>query len=120
MEYSPPSELCVDLEKPVATLETLIAALVILPPEASETLPERVAVMAWLRAIGTGNDAMKKRKARAQKNSTPNLLQRFITPPSDVTHPNKYSGALGFITDRWKSQGITARGFPRRESQAEI
>src|SRR5229473_3424597 len=100
MEYSPPSELCVDLEKPVATLETLIAALVILPPEASETLPERVAVMAWLRAIGTGNDAMKKRKARAQKNSTPNLLQRFITPPQGCNAPKQISRCLGIYNER--------------------
>jgi hypothetical protein len=50
MEYSPLSELCAERENPVARLEAVTFALATLPPEASEILPESVALTAWLRA----------------------------------------------------------------------
>ncbi len=50
MEYSPLSELCAERENPVARFEAVTFALATLPLEASEILPESVALTAWLRA----------------------------------------------------------------------
>src|SRR6266478_3230456 len=76
--YSPLSELCTVRAKPVEALNIVTLALETLPPEVSTILPDRVAVMAWLRAAGATQMSANKH-AKEIATDTQNGWIRFFT-----------------------------------------
>src|SRR6267154_96123 len=83
-EYSPASELCTDLEKPVAALATVILALETLPPELSATRPESVAVMACPCSAGHNPKISAEKRLR----NTQIDFVRLITPHPPLLRRN--------------------------------
>src|SRR5580704_13273525 len=110
MEYSPLSDVCTEREKPVAALTIATVALATLPPEASVTLPERVAVTACPEASAAHSEMKANRQANEQMCRTVIRLIRFITrPPAKDGPVQRGLQCSGIITGLSWSQAWNSR-----------
>src|SRR5229473_564010 len=97
-EYSPESELCTVLEKPVAALATVTLTLDTLPPEVSTTRPDSVAVMACPRTAGQNpRISARKKLTNAQTD-----FVRFITP-----HPRFCAENLAVSLEYTRAESVS-------------
>src|SRR5712692_6271793 len=97
-EYSPESELCTVLEKPVAGLATVTLTLDTLQPEVSTTRPDSVAVMACPRTAGQNPRITAKRKPT----STQTDFVRFATP-----HPRLCAENLAVSLEYTRAEAVS-------------
>src|SRR5712691_4192449 len=103
-EYSPESELCTVLEKPVAALATVTLALDTLPPEVSTNRPESVAVMACPREPGQNPRISAKKKLT----STQTDFVRFATP-----HPRFCAENLAVSLEYTRAEAVSRHSKAR-------